>query len=136
MKINKQFWYKENGNSKQAYSYDNPAYPKKFSQQYGGDVLDYLMVNENISAVVDVETEIYSVLMNGSAEEKQTSSPASDPRRFKVLVEGPEGFKEYDNGHEHLRDANNVAKTITKYYKTVLVVRKRFVDREIKGASM
>lgn len=136
MKINKPFWYKENGKMKQAYSYDNTAYVKKFAQQYGGDAIDFLMVGDNIALVADVETEIYSVLINEGATEKKPTSPANDPRRFKVLVEGPDGFKEYDDGHEHMRDANNVAKTITKYYKTVLVVRKRFLDREIKGVTM
>ena len=124
MKINKAFWYKQNGKMKQAYSYDNPTYVKKFAQQYGGDAIDYLMVGDSIANVADVATE------------KKPTSVANDPRRFKVLVEGPDGFKEYDDGHEHLRDANNVAKTITKYYNTVLVVRKRFLDREEVGVTM
>lgn len=136
MKINKAFWFKQNGKMKQAYSYDNPTYVKKFTQQYGGDAIDYLMVSDNIASVVDGQTEIYSVLLNEGATEKKPTSLANDPRRFKVLVEGPDGFKEYDDGHEHLRDANNVAKTITKYYNTVIVVRKRFLDREVVGATM
>lgn len=129
MQINKKFWYKDNGPFKQAYSYDDQSYVKKFSSRYGGEALDYLEVNEEIASLIDVETEVYSVLVNSKAEEPKELPRINDPRRFEVLVSNGEGFKKYDEGHQHLRDANNAAKSITKYYKTVVVVRKRYVER-------
>lgn len=131
MKIDKKFWFKQSGLTKQAYSYDNDQHAIKYAQQYGGDVIDSLTVSDEVGSLLNRDTELCSVLVNGSLH-VQADSVTTLKNRYKVYVSGPEGFREYDTGHATLRDANNVAKTITKYFYQVIVLRSSILTTEEK----
>lgn len=128
MKIDKKFWFKQSGLTKHAFSYDNAQYVTKFTQQYGGEALDSLTVSDEVGKLLSRDLELCSILVNNGAEVKKETTGLKN--RFKIMVSGPDGFKEYDSGHATLRDANNVAKNITKYYTTVVVLRSSVLTTE------
>ena len=122
MNITKKFWFKQSGLTKQAYSYDNDQHAIKYAQQYGGDVIDGLTVSDEVGKLLNKDTDLCSVLVNGNIN-TTVESVTTLKNRYKVLVNGPDGFRQYDAGHPTLREANNVAKTITKYFYQVVVLR-------------
>jgi hypothetical protein len=130
MIINKPFWYRQDGKKKQAFSYANPTYAKKFAQQYGGEVVGYLAVSERVSTQLGSDTELYSLLMNEGSLEKRETVPTRDLRRFVVLVSDGDEFSELSDRYATLREANNAAKTASRYHNVVLVVYKRVTEEE------
>lgn len=129
MLIDKAFWYKETALGKQAFSYDNPSNVKKFAQQYGGSALPSLEVSMEIASNIKPDLELCSVLVNTQPIQVEVGDKL-DARRFKVLVKRGSVFEEYDAGHSSLREANTVAKAITKNFETVLVMRKTILSLE------
>jgi hypothetical protein len=128
MIIEKTFWYKDTPTTKQAFSYDNDKNVPKFVKQYGGKMLPSLLLSDFVAENIPPNTEVYSVLVN----EKPVSagSGPSDMRRFKVLVKAGSEWSYYDQGHTSLREANTVAKSITKNYELVIVVKENYVEDE------
>lgn len=129
MIINKPFWYRLDGKKKQAFSYANPAYAKKFAQQYGGDVVGYLAVSDRVSAQLGPDKELFSLIMNEGSLEKRETNPAREMRRFAVLVSDGDDFSELSECYATLREANNAAKTASRYHNVVLVVYKRVTEQ-------
>lgn len=129
MIIDKPFWYKETTTGRHAFSYDNPSNVKKFAKQYGGIALPSLEVSMEIASNIKEDLELCSVLVNTGPIQQQNLDKI-DPKRYKVLVKQNGEFVEYDAGHSSLREANTVAKAITKSYETVLVMRKVILSVE------
>lgn len=130
MIINKRFWFKEYASAKQAFSYDNPSNVTKFVKQWGGVSLSSLELSDDVASHIPPDADIYSVLVNSdSSRPKLSTEGASDARRYKVLVKDDDNeYSIYDEGHLTLKEANSVAKTVTKFYPIVLVYRQRVTD--------
>ena len=108
-----------------AFSYpDNPGFPKKFARMYGGEALDsWEPPEEVLSALEDGRTDLCSVLYTNPHPVLGVGT--GDPNRYKVLIRVGEEWREFDGGYRTLKEANASAKTLSRVFKKVLVVRKR-----------
>lgn len=126
MRIRKPWWLTEHSkNVFRAFSYpDNPRYPEKFARMYGGLALDsFEPPTEVLEALEDGFTELCSVLY--SSPRPTLGEGPEDPNRFKVLVRIGEEWRVFDPGYRTLKESNASAKTLSRVFSKVLVVRKR-----------
>lgn len=126
MLIDKPFWLKETASTKQAYSYDNNSNVNKFVKQYGGLALPSLELSDEVAQHIPETSDVYSVLVNTSPE--IIGVGAANQRRFKVLTMLNGVYSYYDDGHPTLRDANTAAKSISKYYDVIIVLKERVTE--------
>lgn len=127
MRIEKKFWFRDKKGSKSAFSYDKDDQPAKFAARWGGSVIDYLEVDEDVASVLDNETELYSIIATDNPKPTEENA-AKDSKRFKIFVLKNGSFTEYDEGHVYLKDANTKAKNIASSFEKVIVVRKRVTE--------
>lgn len=130
MIIKKAFWLKETDTTKQAFSYDNKTNVAKFVKQYGGTALNSLNLSDEVEPHIPAGADVYSVLVNTEKNRPRIAEEVAT--RYKILIKDNDGeYRIYDNGYSSLREANTIAKNITKFYSLVLVIKDRFVDAEV-----
>lgn len=129
MRIEQTFWYREKHGTKQLFSYSNDNMAHQFAEKYGGEVYSFLDVSDDIASILDDCTQLCSVIVQEHTQ-KKADSLASDKRRFYVLVLQNGVFQPYGEPHQFVKQANDVAKNVCRFYEKTIVIRKFYRGEE------
>lgn len=128
MEITKPFWYRKTGSLTQLYTYPDPLMVRGLAEKYGGKTVPSINVTMDIYREL-ASADLCSIIENDSPEIKP-SDLSRDKCRYAILVDDGSGFTQYGERHLYLKQANDVAKGIARFYQCVLVIKRRVTNVE------
>lgn len=117
MKVEKPFWIREKGLLIEAFSYSDKNKAAIFAKKFGGEVIEFLEIDDDL----EENDELYTLIT--SRVQVEPKELKNDARRFHLQVKLDSGYKTLKK-YRYLKEANAAAKTISSMFRKVRVVKK------------